>query len=45
MVQKQNLPDDVFPCKDCILIVRRRYAKNNMEVNPESGVKTIMLAM
>jgi len=33
MVQKQNLPDDIFPCKDCVLIVQRKYAKNKMEVN------------
>ena len=33
MVQRQNLPDDVFPCKDCVLIVRQKYAKNKMEVN------------
>jgi hypothetical protein len=33
MVQKQNLPDDIFACKDCVLIVQRKYAKNKMEVN------------
>jgi hypothetical protein len=33
MVQRQNLPDDVFPCKDCVLIVHRKYPKNRMEVN------------
>ena len=33
MVQRQNLPDDIFPCKDCLLIVQRKYAKNKMEVN------------
>lgn len=42
MVQKQNLPDDVFPCKDCILIVRRRYAKNNMEVNDSLDMLLIL---
>ena len=33
MVQKQNLPDDIFPCKDCVLIVQRKYKGNRMEVN------------
>ena len=32
MVQKQKLPDDIFPCKDCVLIVQRKYAKHKMEV-------------
>jgi hypothetical protein len=33
MVQRQNLPDDIFPCKDCVLIVRRRYAKNKKKIS------------
>ena len=33
MVQKQNLPEDIFPCKDCVLIVHRKYTGNKMEVN------------
>ena len=33
MVQKQNLPDDIFPCKDCVLIVRQRYADKRTEIN------------
>ena len=33
MVQKQNLPDDIFPCKGCALIVRQRYAKNRREMS------------
>ena len=33
MVQKQNLPDDIFPCKDYVLIVHQKYPKNKMEVN------------
>jgi hypothetical protein len=33
MVQRTNLHDDIFPCKDCVLIVRQKYAKNKMEVN------------
>ena len=33
MVQKQNLPDDIFPCKDCVLIVQRKYTGNKMEVS------------
>ena len=33
MGQKQNLPDDVFPCTDCVLIVQRKYKGNKMEVN------------
>jgi hypothetical protein len=32
MAQKQNLPDDIFPCKDCLLIVQRKYANHKMEV-------------
>jgi hypothetical protein len=33
MVQKQNLSNDIFPCKDCVLIVQRKYTGNKMEVN------------
>lgn len=33
MAQKQQLPDDIFPCIDCVLIVQRKYAKHKMEVN------------
>ena len=33
MAQKQNLPDDIFPCEDCVLIVHRKYPKNKMEVS------------
>ena len=33
MVQKQNLPEDIFPCKDCVLIVQRKYTGDKMEVN------------
>ena len=33
MAQKQNLPDDIFPCKDCVLIVQRKYAKYRIELN------------
>jgi len=33
MVQKQNPPDDIFPCKDCVLIVQRKYTGNKMEVS------------
>jgi len=33
MVQKQNLPDDIFPCKDCVLIVRQRYTDKRTEIN------------
>ena len=33
MGQKQNLPDDIFPCKDCVLIVRQRYAGKRTEIN------------
>ena len=33
MVQKQNPPDDIFPCKDCVLIVHRKYTRNKMEVS------------
>jgi hypothetical protein len=33
MGQKQNLPDDIFPCKDCLFIVQGKYTNNKMEVN------------
>jgi hypothetical protein len=33
MAQKKNLPDDIFPCKDCVLIVQRKCAKNKMEIS------------
>jgi hypothetical protein len=33
MVQKQKLPDDIFPCKDYLLIVQRKYGNNKMEIN------------
>jgi len=33
MAQKANLPDDIFPCKDCVLIVRQRYADKRAEIN------------
>ena len=33
MVKKQKLPDDIFPCKDCVLIVHRRYAKNKKKIS------------
>jgi hypothetical protein len=31
--KKTNLPDDIFPCKDCVLLVHRRYAKNRREIS------------
>jgi len=33
MVRKTNLPDDIFPCKDCVLIVRQRYADKRTKIN------------
>jgi hypothetical protein len=33
MVQKQNPPDDIFPCKDCVFIVHQRYADKRTEIN------------
>jgi hypothetical protein len=33
IAQRANFPDDIFPCKDCVLIVQRKYAKNRMEIN------------
>ena len=33
MVQKQKFPDDIFPCKDCVLIVKRKYATHKMEIS------------
>jgi hypothetical protein len=33
MVQKTNLPDDIFPCKDCVLIIRQRYTGKRTKIN------------
>ncbi len=33
MVQKQNPPDDIFPCKDCVLIVCQRYPDKRTKIN------------
>jgi hypothetical protein len=33
MAQKANLPDDIFPCKDCVFIVHQRYADKRTEIN------------
>jgi hypothetical protein len=33
MVRKRSLPDDIFPCKDCVLIVRQRYADKRTKIN------------
>jgi hypothetical protein len=33
MAQRVNFPDDIFPCKDCVLIVHQRYAKNRREIS------------
>jgi hypothetical protein len=33
MVQKTNLPDDIFPCKDCVLIIRQRYPDKRTKIN------------
>ena len=30
---KPQLPEDIFPCKDCVLIVRQRYADKRTEIN------------
>ncbi len=30
---KPELPDDIFPCKDCVLIVRQRYTDKRTEIN------------
>ena len=30
---KPELPKEVFPCKDCVLILHRRYTKHSMELN------------
>jgi len=41
MVQKQNLPDDIFPCKDCVLIVHQRYADKRTEIN--DSIDTLLI--
>jgi hypothetical protein len=33
MARRRNLPDDIFPCKDCVFIVRQRYADKRTEIN------------
>ena len=33
MAQKKNSPDNIFPCKDCVLIVRQRYPGKRTEIN------------
>jgi hypothetical protein len=33
MVRKTSLPDDIFPCKDCVLIVRQRYADKRTKIH------------
>ncbi len=33
MVRETNLPDDIFPCKECVLIVRQRYPGKRTETN------------
>jgi len=33
MVQKQKFPGDIFPCKDCVLIAKRKYATHKMEIS------------
>ena len=33
MAQRANFPDDIFPCKDCVLLVHRRYAKDRREIS------------
>jgi hypothetical protein len=33
MVRKTNLPNDVFPCKDCVLIIQRKYTNRKTNVN------------
>ena len=36
MAQRANFPDDIFPCKDCVLIVQRKYAKHSIRRSPIS---------
>jgi hypothetical protein len=38
MVQKHKLPNDIFPCKDCVLIAQQKYANSKTRVN-DSSVK------
>ncbi len=33
MVQRQKFPEDIFPCKNCLLIVPQKYTGNKMELN------------
>jgi hypothetical protein len=33
MAQKKNLPDDIFRCKDCVLIIHRKYANRKTRVS------------
>ena len=33
MVQKKNLPDDIFPCKNCVFIIHERYADKRTKIS------------
>jgi hypothetical protein len=33
MFQNTSFPEDIFPCTDCVLIVRQRYAGKRAKVN------------
>ncbi len=41
LAQKKNLPVDIFPCKDCVLIVRQRYANKRTEINDSTDALLI----
>ncbi len=41
LAQKKNLPVDIFPCKDCVVIVRQRYADKKTKIN--DSVDTLLI--
>jgi hypothetical protein len=36
-----ELPEDIFPCKDCLLNVQRKYANHRMEIN--DSIDTLLI--
>ena len=33
MAQRANFPDDIFPCKDCVLIVYQRVTDKRTKID------------
>ncbi len=39
---KTNLPDNIFPCKNCVLVVRKKYAGRRTEINDSMDALLIL---